>query len=174
MGQKIIEITGHFIEFDNNVWKHAIAIDDGDAEKLLAENVQRFDVEANGVEHGNGALMKDSGGYFFLTNKTKIKKCNLVLDVPVSLKIIPVRTELGIDVPSELTNLMEQNREFDELFNKLTLGKQRTLIFLVEKVKNELSRKRKAMAIEHHLIEQKGVLDFKILNETIKLYNNKF
>jgi len=68
--------------------------------------------------------------------------------------------------------MMEQEPEAKLVFDKLTPGKQRTLIYIVNKVKNPESRMKKAQAISHHLKVCQSNLDFKQLNELIKYYNN--
>jgi hypothetical protein len=54
----------------------------------------------------------------------------------------------------------------------LTKGKQRGLIYIVTKVKNTNSRLNKSLAIIEHLKDVKGNLEYKMLNEKIKYYNN--
>ena len=68
--------------------------------------------------------------------------------------------------------MLDQEETAKEIFESLTPGKQRTLIYIVLKVKNTDSRIRKALAIVEHLNESKGDLDFKRLNVLIKHYNN--
>ncbi|MEQ8358291.1 MAG: YdeI/OmpD-associated family protein [Cytophagales bacterium] len=90
----------------------------------------------------------------------------------ISVLIEKDRSEFGMDVPEEFIEVMGQEELAWERFQQLTPGKQRTLIYIVNKVKNTDSRIRKALAIAHHLKEMKDVLDFKRINELIKYYNN--
>lgn len=68
--------------------------------------------------------------------------------------------------------MLDQDEQGNELFHALTKGKQRSLVYLVTKVKNSDSRLNKSLAIIEHLKDVKGQLDFKMLNEKIKYYNN--
>ncbi|WP_317194657.1 YdeI/OmpD-associated family protein [Algoriphagus lutimaris] len=81
-------------------------------------------------------------------------------------------SEFGHKLPEEFQVLMDQDEEGSKYFKSLTPGKQRSLVYLVTKVKNPESRVKKSLAIMHHLRLSKGKLDFKQLNELIKYYNN--
>lgn len=82
-------------------------------------------------------------------------------------------SEYGMPMPEELQELLDQDEDAWLLFKKLSAGKQRTLIYIVTKVKNTNSRLNKAFAIVHHLKEDRGIVDFKRLGELIKEYNNR-
>jgi uncharacterized protein YdeI (YjbR/CyaY-like superfamily) len=75
-------------------------------------------------------------------------------------------------MPEELQVLLDQDDMGNELFHALTKGKQRSLVYLVSKVKNSNSRLNKSLAIIEHLKDVKGKLDYRMLNEKIKYYNN--
>ena len=76
-------------------------------------------------------------------------------------------------MPIELQELLYQDPEGSNYFESLTPGRKRNLIHIVSVVKNTNSRLNKALAIVHHLKEFEGKLDFKILIQTIKHYNNR-
>lgn len=82
-------------------------------------------------------------------------------------------SEYGLEMPEELAMVLEQDEEAKSYFDELTKSKQRSLIYIVLKVKNTDSRVRKALTIAAHLQQSKGTLDFKKLNEWTKYYNNK-
>ena len=82
-------------------------------------------------------------------------------------------SKYGVDMPEELQAALDQDPLAMEFFDLLTPGKQRNLIYLVNKVKNTNSRINKALAIIDHLTEMQGKLDFKLLNEKIKEYNQR-
>lgn len=169
-----MKVIGHLISFDHNVWQNGIAISDEDAQKMVAQKVERWEVKVNGINHGNCSIMKDKGGHFILTNKEKMKACNIKMDVDLILEFEPNLSKLGVEHPDCLLQVFDSNPEVKSYFEKLTPGKQRALIYIVAKVKSPEAKMKKAMAIGHHLIEEKGVLDFKLLNEMIKKYNKGF
>ena len=90
----------------------------------------------------------------------------------INVKLQKDTSQYGIPMPEELQIAMDQEEGAFAYFEALTVGKQRTLIYLVSKVKNTDSRIKKGLAIAFHLAESKGNLDFKRLNELIKHYNN--
>jgi hypothetical protein len=67
--------------------------------------------------------------------------------------------------------VLAQDEEGARYFYALTKGKQRSLVYVVGKVKNVDSQIAKGLAIMHHLKEAQGKLDFKRLGEVIKEYN---
>lgn len=112
-------------------------------------------------------------GYFILINKDNVKKLNLTINENVELTIEKDLSEFGHEVPFSFEALLEQDPEGRQYFYQLTKGKQRSLIYLIGKVKNIDSQINKGMAVLDHLKQVKGALDFKMLNETVKAYNRK-
>jgi uncharacterized protein YdeI (YjbR/CyaY-like superfamily) len=74
-------------------------------------------------------------------------------------------------MPEELEAVFDSDPIAFKFFEKLTPGKQRSLLHLVGKVKRESSRIAKSLAIADHLVSFNGQLDYKALNERIKHYN---
>ncbi|MEQ9302344.1 MAG: YdeI/OmpD-associated family protein, partial [Marinoscillum sp.] len=91
----------------------------------------------------------------------------------ISVTIEKDHSEFGHEVPESFQVLLDQDEAGRSFFEELTKGKQRSLIYIVKKVKNIDSQLAKGLAIMHHLKEAKGELDFKRLNELIKEYNNR-
>ena len=81
-------------------------------------------------------------------------------------------SEYGHEMPEEMQVLLDQDEVGSGYFYGLTKGKQRGLVYIVTKVKNINSRLNKSLAILEHLKDVKGKLDYKMLNEKIKYYNN--
>ncbi len=118
------------------------------------------------------ALMPNKFEYFIMMNKSLVQQLGLGIGQKLEINIEKDRSEYGMDMPDELRELLAQDEEGSKYFHELTPGKQRTLIYVVSKVKNTNSRLNKALAIVHHLKEVQGKLDFKMLNQTIKYFNN--
>ena len=76
-------------------------------------------------------------------------------------------------MPEELQVMLDQEPAAAAVFDLLTSGKKRSLIYLVSKVKSVPSRINKALAIVEHLKTCGESLDFKALNELIKYYNHR-
>lgn len=78
-----------------------------------------------------------------------------------------------MEMPQVLEAVLEQDPDGSQHFHALTLGKQRNLIYLVSQVKNEQSQMKRSLAMMEHLRENRGELNFKMLNELIKRYNQR-
>lgn len=168
-----MEIIGTLSKFDFNHWQYHIPIEDNVVNELMKSSNRRLLVwiENNGPFHM--ALFKAKVCWYILINKEIRGKYNLELGQKVNLKLEADTSEYGHEVPEEFSVLLDQDDEASSYFNLLTKGKQRSLIYLVTKVKNPESRMKKSLAIMHHLRLSKGKLDFKQLNELIKFYNNQ-
>ncbi len=158
-------------KFDSNLWGYHFLVPDKVAENFLGGKYRRVRCRVNGQFEISSALMGSAFGWFIFLNTKLVNAHNLSVGAPISVSIEKDTSEYGMDMPEELSTMLDQDEEGNEFFHKLTPGKQRNLIYIVNKVKNVDSRINKALAILHHLKEQKGQLDFKKLNEVIKYYN---
>ena len=159
-------------KFDFNHWHFHIPIPDHVAGKMMDENHRRVLVWINDSGPFHMALMKAKECWYVLVNQEIRTKLNLNEQNSITLKIERDHSEFGHEVPEEFQVLLDQDDEGNAHFRALTPGKQRSLIYLVTKVKNPESRMRKSLAILHHLKVAQGKLDFKQLNHWIKHYNN--
>jgi len=116
-------------------------------------------------------LMPHGEYWYILLNETTLKKTGFRIGQQIEFELKKDNSEYGMDMPEELEVMLDQEPEVMEHFKLLTPGKQRNLIYLVNKVKNSDSRINKSLAITEHLRESKGKVDFKRLNELIKQYN---
>jgi len=160
-------------KFDSNLWGHHFPVSDEIARQFIEGNNRRVICRINAVHTLQGALMPSSEGYFLLINKTLVAKFGLTIGEKVTLELEKDRSEFGHEVPEVFTALLEQDEEGREYFYQLTPGKQRSLIYLIGKVKNVDSQMGKGLAILQHLKDERGKLDFKKLNILIKEYNQR-
>ena len=124
-----------------------------------------FTLEGQGPFHN--ALMNKEGEYYILVNKKLQQKIGKVEGEQVEVVLEKDESEYGHEVPESFEALLDQDEEGRAYFESLTKGKQRSLIYIVKKVKNVDSQIAKGLAIMHHLKEEKGVLEYKRLNELI-------
>jgi len=111
--------------------------------------------------------------YFILVNKAIRDELGLSLGKRVNLELAKDQSKYGMDIPDSFQALLEQDPEGKGYFESLSMGKQRSLIYIVAKVKSLDSQINKGLAILEHLRDSCGKLDFKVLNERIKYYNNR-
>ena len=160
-------------KFDSNLWGLHFPIPDEIAAQFIEGNNRRVICRINDIHSMQCALMPSSEGYFLLINKSLVSKLGLLIGEKVLIKLEKDRSEFGHEVPDVFSALLEQDEEGREYFYKLTPGKQRSLIYIVGKVKNLDSQLVKSLAILEHLRDEKGKLDFKKLNILIKDYNQR-
>jgi len=160
-------------KFDSNVYHHHLPVPNEIALSFIKGDNKRIICTLNNVRKWHAALMKAQEYWFILVNKTTMEKLGLTENVEVKVELEKDHSTYGLEMPDELQVLFEQDEDAYSYFKNLTMGKQRSLIYIVGKYKSSDSRLRKALAIAHHLKEVQGNLDYKLLNATIKFYNNK-
>lgn len=108
--------------------------------------------------------------HYILLNKEVVKKLLLSIGDEVHIKIEPDISKYGMPISEEMQEVLFADPDGAFLFEKLTPGKQRSLLHVINKIKNSNSRIDKSFVILEHLKRQKGSLDFKILNEDFKKF----
>lgn len=160
-------------KFESNLWQFHFEVPEEIALKLIEKENKRVICTLNNTLKWPAALMKSKTCYFVLVNNENRKLLELNEGDEFLVSLEKDFSDYGFEFPEEMEVLFEQDEEANQYFMSLTMGKRRSLIYLVQKVKNSDSRLRKALAIAHHLKDVKGELDFKLLNKTIKAFNKK-
>jgi hypothetical protein len=158
-------------QFDSNLWGYHFMVPDNMANIFIEGDNRRVICTIAQSHKINSALMPSKLGYFILVNAEIRKKFNLHIGSEVSIELEKDRSEFGMPMPDEFREVLEQDELGSKFFYALTPGKQRTLLYMIGKVKNTDSKIRKSLAVMQHLCLNKGVLDFKLLNETMKEFN---
>ena len=167
------KFTSILDKFESHLWAFQLEVPAEISSKYIQGTNRRIIIAINDSDSIKCALMPDGkGAWFILMNKQIRDKLGLNLGESVQVEIEKDSSEYGLDMPDEFRELLNQEEEAKVYFDNLTPGKKRNLIYIISKVKNTDSRLRKALAIVQHLKEFRGELDFKILNQTIKYYNN--
>ena len=159
--------------FDHHVWGHYLPVSAEQAAPFVDGENRRVICTLDGTHRMHAALMLREGVFFVLVNQQVRDQLGLGIGDPVEVSLEQDPSPYGLPMPDELLMVFQQEPEADRLFHALTPGKQRSLIYLVRKVKHTDSRIAKALAIATHLQEARGQLDFKALNQWIKHYNQR-
>lgn len=160
-------------DFHSKLFRYHFLVSKEIGDQFVEGDNRRIRCSINNNEPYQCALMHIEGGYYALVNNQMRKKLNIEEGDKINVTIEKDHSEFGHEVPESFQVLMDQDEAGREFFEQLTKGKQRSLIYLVKKVKNIDSQLAKGLAIMHHLKEAKGELDFKRLNVLIKEYNNR-
>ncbi|WP_421879896.1 YdeI/OmpD-associated family protein [Marinoscillum sp.] len=171
-----MQFTTHlskFTEVNASVYGLHLPVPLAIAEQFIDGDQKRVKCTINNSKTISSGLMPFRDYWYILINQTLKKELGLEIGDEVHVSLEKDTSQYGMDMPEELRTCLDQDPLADTYFHKLTPGKQRNLIYIVSKVKSVDSRINKALAIIEHLTEQSGKLNFKLLNEKIKEYNQR-
>ena len=158
---------------DSPLWEYHIPVSNDIAEQFVGGEDRRVKCTLNEEVITHTALMPKDGQFYILVNREIRNRLGLKLGDEITVKLEKDTSTYGMPMPEELAVMLGQDEEANRLFHLLTPGKQRSLIYIVSKVKSTQSRINKALGIVDHLKMAAGQLDFKLLNERIKFYNQR-
>lgn len=166
---KKITFKSSLQQLDSALWGAVIPVPSKIALQCKKEGITRFVCQINEVLTTHSAIMPGGNDtYFILMNKANCKHLNLPLGSPLSVSLEEDKSEYGMPVCEELQVLLDEDPGFLSHFQHLTPGKQRNLIYLINKPKSSDLRLRTAIAVANHLEANQGRLDFKMLSEALK------
>jgi Domain of unknown function (DUF1905)/Bacteriocin-protection, YdeI or OmpD-Associated len=76
------------------------------------------------------------GNFFIIIGSQKMKEIGKKLGDKVSFEIKDDPNPLGVDMPEVLEAMLEQDEELKSVFDNLSLGKKRSVIFAIQKIKS--------------------------------------
>lgn len=161
--------TATLSRFDSNLWHFHVVVPQTKATPFINGNNKRVICTLNKTVTFQAALMPLGNGHFFINvNQATRKKLKLNEFDEVLVTLEKDESEYGLPMPEEFKELLSQDLTGNEVFHQLTLGKQRTLLYIIGKPKSADLRIRNGIAVLEHLKKNKGVIAYKLLNEEIK------
>lgn len=124
----------------------------------------------NGNVTFHGAMMPKGSFHYILLNQEIIKKNKLQYNQEVFVQLEKDNSQYGIPMSEEMEEVLRSDPEGSLFFHQLTPGKQRTLIYSINKVKSSALKIERSFVIMEHLKKRKGNLDFKGLDADIKAF----
>ena len=106
-----------------------------------------------------------------MINKEHRKAIEKLQKTELEIELINDTSKYGIALPAEMETLLEQDDIGRQFFEKLTPGKQRSILHIIGKPKSEAIRIKKAITALDYLVSVQGKLDFKELNDAFKKAN---
>ena len=94
----------------------------------------------NQVSYRCGLNHLGDGNFYVIVARKYLIKLNKELGDKVDFRIEEDPDQLGVDMPEVLTVFLEQEPESKKVFNQLTDGKKRSLIYGILKVKDTIVR----------------------------------
>jgi len=159
-------------KFDGALWSYHVAVPNALVEEMSHDGNKRVLCSINGNKPLNLAFMHDGkGGFFLMFNKDTIKSLNLELGQKLDIALSRDESKYGMPISEEMRECLHQDPKGAQLFEALTPGKKRSLIHVINKVKSTDLRILKSLVILQHLRINKGVLDYKLLNEAFRRAN---
>ena len=159
--------------FESNLWEYHFLVPKTISEYFTKGNNHRVVVTFNDELKNHCAIMSSQEGPFIMLNKGIVKQLKIKTGDLVKLEITNDNSEYGMPICEEFEAVIFGDELVFEYFQRLTPGKQRNLIHLANKIKNPNIKINRSMAIAEHLIEARGAIDFKYLNEKIKEFNQR-
>jgi hypothetical protein len=164
MKQKDVSFTGELNRFDSNLWHFHIKVDKKIADKVTSKESRRVVCTLQQTTSFQGALMPDGKGHFFINVNNQLrKKLKLNEYDSVHVSFVPDTSKYGLPLPVEFEELLKQDLAGSDLFEALTDGKKRTLLFIIGKPKSPDLRIRNGIVILEHLKKTNGKIDYKQL-----------
>ncbi|MBO3696996.1 YdeI/OmpD-associated family protein [Roseivirga sp. E12] len=164
-------VTTTLEKFDQGIWGYHFPISSEVTKKMSSDDHRRVICSVNGMIKMHCSLMPLNDASYIMINKTNRLKLGIRLGEKVELRLEKETSEYGLPMPESLMVLLDQDEEGSEYFHALTPGKQRSLIYIVSKVKSIDKQINKSLAILEHLKDMHGKIDYRLLTEKIKLYN---
>ena len=110
----------------------------------------------NGAEKFQCALLPSDGDFVIVVNKVKRERLKIVAGDKINIELEADGSKYGLPMPPELKEVLRQDREADKLFHALTAGKQRSVLYLIGKIKDIDRRIHAALVFVEHIKTNEG------------------
>ncbi|MFZ4543009.1 MAG: YdeI/OmpD-associated family protein [Saprospiraceae bacterium] len=154
---------------DNKLWGNHFVVPAAIAALFLNKGSQRVICTINHIHSWQCALLPFGDNKRVISiNKTLLKKMGLQTGMQLEVELVQDNSEYGLPVPEEFSELLNMDGEGKQLFENLTDGKKRTLLYIAAQPKKSEGRVIRAIAIVEHLKKMNGKIDFKVLSQDLK------
>ncbi len=146
-----------------NSGMHYIMLDNKAVVTLTKGGNKRAICKLNDTAEFHCAIIaKKEGGHFINIGSVICKKLNIKVGSQVTAAFQVDKTEYQFDMPEELKEVLESDKEADRVFHSLTDGNQRGLMYLVSQVKSSDKRIERALKIaekiKHGIVSPRIIL----------------
>lgn len=117
------------------------------------------------------AISKKEEKYYILINQDLLKKMDLTFGDKINVELFPDISKYGMPISEEMQEVLFQDPEGEKLFHNLTPGKQRSLLFYINKIKSSQLKIERSFVILQHLKNNNGKLDIERLQQDFKNFN---
>lgn len=164
-----MEFTAKLENFNTRLWSYHVKVPHDIARHFLDMGDKRVVCTLNGDLKVQCAIMSAGDGVYFINLNKQIRDAlSLKEGHKVQIHLVKDTSEFGMPFPEELEEVMAQDPAGKEWFYKLTPGKQRNLIHLVNSVKSTDLRIERSMVMMEHLKRNEGKINFRQLNQDLR------
>ena len=110
----------------------------------------------NGTETFPAALIPYDGDFYIVVNKDRRMRLGIFAGDKVTVEIMADESEYGMPMPEELQEVMDQDPEGSTAFQKLTPGRQRSMMYYIGKLKDIDKRIQASLILIEHLKRNDG------------------
>lgn len=167
----MVELVSTLSKFTDSIWGYYLPVPEEVASQFVQGNFRRVVCTLNNQHTMHAAILPNKRRWYILVSQPILKTLRLNEGDGVHLKLEQETSTYGMPMPEEMEICLWQEDGAMSFFEALTPGKQRSLIYIVSKIKNPEIRINKSLVIARHLSESKGKLDYKRLNEMFKDHN---
>lgn len=140
------KFTNRLTRIDATFMQYIIVVPNEVMERIDKKGRIRAKGTMNGVPFALAIQNLKTGERFFSVSAPMRKAAKIQLSVPVQVEFVLV-DENQLDVPEELTAVLDEDPEGKAVFEQLTVGYRRSLIHYITSVKNVDSRIKRAIEL---------------------------
>ncbi|HKP68982.1 MAG TPA: YdeI/OmpD-associated family protein [Pyrinomonadaceae bacterium] len=112
----------------------------------------------NGTETFQCALLPSDGDFVIVVNKTKRDRLRILAGDKIVVELKADESKYGLPMPPEFKEVLRQDGKADKLFHALTAGKQRSVLYLIGKIKDIDRRIHAALVFVEHIKKHEGAI----------------
>lgn len=139
-------------EIDESSGMYFIAIPTSVAEKFTKKGIKRCVCIINGKSSLHVALQsRKEEGYFIYISKRVLKELNLKKGITVRLELKEDESKFQFEESEEWNEIIETDPIAKDIFYRLTPGNQRSILYLITRVKSSEKRIERSLHIAEQL-----------------------
>lgn len=168
--RKVFAFTAPLRPSTNRLWSAHVVVPPDVVSKLSAAGSKRVVCTLNDANTFQCAIVAYRRGLWVITvNQSLRRVLGLQFEDDVRVTLRPDASTYGHAMPPELAEALRQDGDGRRFFKALTLGRQRTLLYIVNSVKDPAKRAHRAAVILRHLRENRGLLRYRQLADQLKV-----
>ncbi len=137
------------LKFDNGM--HYVMVEQEIAMSFLTKNLKRAICNIGSVSFHCAFMPKKEGGYFINLGTNICKQLKLKEGDSITLSFTEDNSEFQFEMPEEFSEVLYQDPDADAVFQALTDGNKRGLIYVITLVKSSEKRIERALKVAEKL-----------------------